>query len=197
MVNCKFNYIEKEEISETEKERLSEIHVQVFQDAVDSKAFRKFNNKLYTLKNNIQAAYNFVSSTNKKLGAKVASIQTEAPGRHKLSVDVLPVSKELQGVLFANIEDSDEVNYSLRIIELLSSNKVREPGKNFQGFLNDLKGASSQQIQLLKDTYSEGMSKGELIASLLANYGYSVEINTAKDKSHYAPDEAEVESQTG
>ena len=99
-MSCTFNYIEKQNISETEKIRLNEAHVQVFQDAVDSKAFRKFNNKLYTLKNNIQAAYNFVSSTNKKLGAKVASIQTEAPGRHKLSVDVLPVSKELQGVLF-------------------------------------------------------------------------------------------------
>lgn len=104
-MSCTFNYIEKQNISESEKSRLNEVHVQIFQDAVDSKAFRKFNNKLYTLKNNIQAAYNFVSSTNKKLGAKVASIKTSQPGQHFLSVNTLPLSKELQGVLFNEVEE--------------------------------------------------------------------------------------------
>lgn len=74
------------------------------------------------------------------------------------------------------------VNFNLKVIYSLLSNKVREPGKNFQGFLNDLRNVPKDQLQLLKDTYTQGMSKGELIASLLANYGYSIEINTAKDK---------------
>jgi hypothetical protein len=188
MVNCKFNYIEKEEISETEKTRLNEIHVQVFQEAVDSKAFRKFNNKLYTLKNNIQAGYNFVSSTNKKLGAKVASIQTSQPGQHFLSVNVLPVSKELQGVLFAN-EESPEVNYQLKVIALITKNidkikqwekQVQNPPVFWEKLQKDL-GIPKEQVTLLKAT--EGSNIEEKLVNFIANFSFTIEVNTAKENA--------------
>jgi len=187
-MSCTFNYIEKQNISETEKTRLNEIHVQVFQDAVDSKAFRKFNNKLYTLKNNIQAGYNFVSSINKKLGAKVASIQTSQPGQHFLSVNVLPISKEVQGVLFAN-EESPEVNYQLKVVALITKNidkikqwekQVQNPPVFWEKLQKDL-GIPKEQVNLLKET--EGSNIEEKLVNFIANYSYTIEINTSTQTS--------------
>lgn len=77
------------------------------------------------------------------------------------------------------------VDYKLKVINALQSDKVRQPNKNFQGFLNDLQkqGVPKEQLQLLQQEYKEGDNKEDLISTMLANYSYTIEINTSKDKS--------------
>lgn len=74
------------------------------------------------------------------------------------------------------------VDYKLKVINALQSDKVRQPNKNFQGFLNDLQkqGVPKEQLQLLQQEYKEGDNKEDLISTMLANYSYTIEINTAK-----------------
>lgn len=103
---CKFNYIQKQNISESEKDRLSEIHINVFTEALKSKAFRKFNNKLYPLRFNEQAAYAFVAKINSKYNANIASMEMEAIGKRKLKVNTLPLSNEIQIKLPDNINQN-------------------------------------------------------------------------------------------
>lgn len=77
------------------------------------------------------------------------------------------------------------VDYKLKVINALQSDKVRQPNKNFQGFLNDLQkqGVPKDQIELLNQVYQEGNSKEDLAIKLASNYSFSVEINTAKNQS--------------
>lgn len=76
----------------------------------------------------------------------------------------------------------EQINYQLRVINAIQSDKVRQPSKNYQGFINDLQkqGIPKEQIALVQANYKEGMTKDELAASLLADYTYTVEIETAK-----------------
>jgi hypothetical protein len=108
---CKVpNYIQKENLSLSEQERLSELNIQIFQEAVNSKSFRHNNGKLYSLKHNISLAYQFVSNINSRYNAKVASIETEAPGVHKLQVNVLPLTYlDKIETIIKNLESSGEL----------------------------------------------------------------------------------------
>jgi len=79
--------------------------------------------------------------------------------------------------------DNNKVNYQLKVIKALESDKVRKPKASIiQGFYNDLikQGVTNQQLDLIKDIYKDGMTKDELIANLLGSVSYTVEINTAK-----------------
>ena len=80
----------------------------------------------------------------------------------------------------------NKVDYSLKVINALQSDKVRQPNKNFQGFLNDLQkqGVPKEQLQILQQEYKEGDSKEDLAIRLASNYAFSVEINTAKQEGY-------------
>lgn len=97
---CKIDYIEKQPFSDSEKERLSSIHRSIFDRAKSSKAFRTFNDKLFTLKNEYNKATEFVYNTNNEYAAPITRIDTSAPGQHYLNVNVLPLAEEVQGQLF-------------------------------------------------------------------------------------------------
>lgn len=85
------------------------------------------------------------------------------------------------------------VNYNLRLISALRSDKVRQPSKNIEGFYNDLTkaGVPKDQINLLQAFDLTNKTKQELIEQLAVNYSYSVEINIAKE---YYEDEYQEES---
>lgn len=181
--NCEIKkYIEKLPLSQTEKERLNNIHNAIGKSAIESKAFRLYEGRIYARKFSYNKAVQFVSSINKQYNTTIAKLVQSLPNQHTLSVNVTSLSKEIQGKLFASTDtlSSNQIQYTLKVINALEDSKVREPNKNFQGFLNDLRNVPKDQLILIKNTYVEGMSKKDLIASLLTNYNYTVEINTAK-----------------
>lgn len=181
--NCEIKkYIEKLPLSQTEKERLNNIHNAIGKSAIESKAFRLYEGRIYARKFSYNKAVQFVSSINKQYNTTIAKLVQSLPNQHTLSVNVTSLSKEIQGKLFASTDTlpSNQIQYTLKAINALEDSKVREPNKNFQGFLNDLRNVPKDQLELIKNTYVEGMSKEDLIASLIANYSYTVEINTAK-----------------
>src|SRR5688572_9173055 len=123
---CKIDYIEKQSFSDTEKERLTNIHRSIFDRAKASKSFR-VSDKLYSLKNEYNKATEFVYNTNNEYAAPVTRIDTSAPGQHYLNVNVLPLSEEIQGQLFQieNIPTSVASKETLnRVKEALVKMKV-------------------------------------------------------------------------
>ena len=93
---CSIPYIESSPLSETEKSRLSEIHIQIFREAKESKAFREVDNRLQTIKSQYPKATEFVSQINTKYVTKVARLNSIGNGNSVLTVDVLPLTKEVQ-----------------------------------------------------------------------------------------------------
>jgi len=82
-----------------------------------------------------------------------------------------------------NIQFSQaEINYQLRAALALESPKVRQPKSNPQGFYNDLQkqGLPKDQIDIIKSLSPETKTKEELLTDLLANYSFTVEVQTAK-----------------
>jgi hypothetical protein len=81
---------------------------------------------------------------------------------------------------------SGTVNATLKIIDALEKiqRNVFSQDK-LQGWVNDLQkqGASSQQIELFKEVAKPGMTKDQIATSIAASYSYTVEINTAKNKT--------------
>ncbi len=100
MAECKINYIESQPFSNAEKERLSLIHQDIFKRAKDSKAFRAFDDRLFTLKNAYNKATTFIAGINDEYTAPITKVETVAPGQHVLNVNVLPLANEQQEVLF-------------------------------------------------------------------------------------------------
>ncbi len=97
---CSIGYIQKENLSEAEKLRLEDIHVNVFTRAKQSGFFRQFENKLYSIKQKYGEAVKWVNDLNKEHEVPISKLNQSAPGQHYLSVDVLPLSNEKQEVLF-------------------------------------------------------------------------------------------------
>ncbi len=92
---CKIPYIEKQPFSETEKNRLSDVHVKIFKQAKESKAFRASEDRLYSLKNLFSKATDFVAKTNDSYGFTISRLQKDKNGSF-LSVDVTPLAEEQQ-----------------------------------------------------------------------------------------------------
>lgn len=88
------------------------------------------------------------------------------------------------------IEDK-EVNYQLKVFKALNNPNVRnyDYSKNKgEGFYNDLikQGVPKDQVDLVRQYIVandiSSINKNDLLTSLLTNYSYTVEINTAKTK---------------
>lgn len=97
---CEIEYIREQQLSETEKLRLEEIHLDIFRKAKESKAFREIGGRFQALKQKYAAATAFVGVINSEKGAKVATLNSIGNGNAILSVNVLPLAKEQQEVLF-------------------------------------------------------------------------------------------------
>lgn len=94
---------------------------------------------------------------------------------------------------YYSLKPDSQVNYILKSANALQSDKVRNPKNNLQGFYNDLQkqGVPNQQIEIIKSLNPENKTKEELLTELLANYSYTVEINTAKEKEGLIKDGTE------
>src|SRR6185436_12967363 len=110
------SYINKTQLSDTEKDRLATIHNNVFKKAKESGSFRQFEGKLYTLKNNYQLGVSFINSTNKEYNSQIAKLNTKSPGQHYFSLNVLPLSVEKQGELFLQQNTQNPLKNELRSI---------------------------------------------------------------------------------
>lgn len=102
---CKIpKYIDSQPFSQTEKERLAGLNIDVFDMAVASNAFVKRDNKLFTRKNNYAAATQAIDKINKHFKVQVARLNkiasTKTSEQFILSVNVLPLTNEKQGGLF-------------------------------------------------------------------------------------------------
>ncbi len=118
---CKIDYIQKAELPEEEKLRLESLHTGIFTKAKESKAFRAFEGKYYTLKQNYGLGTQFVAQINNEFKGPVAKIVTPRPGQGYLSVNVLPVA-EKQGELFLQQYTPESVNFE----EMLKNNPLAE-----------------------------------------------------------------------
>lgn len=97
---CEISYIRQSQFSETEKQRLEEIHVSIFKQAKASKAFRETNNRLQAIKSKYADATAFVGEINNVNGAQITVLNSIGNGNAVLNVNVLPLSKEIQGNIF-------------------------------------------------------------------------------------------------
>lgn len=107
---CKIpKYIDKQPLSQTEKERLTGINTDIFDKAQASKAFRASDGMLFTLKSQFNKAAEFVGSMNKAYKAPVARLNkiaaTKSSEQFVLSVNVLPLSNEIQGELYMKMSE--------------------------------------------------------------------------------------------
>jgi hypothetical protein len=159
MSKCEIrSYIKKLPISETEQERLNLIHESIGNKAIKSKAFRKFEGKLYTKKFTYNKAIDFIANVNQEYNSPIAKIVQTSPSQHILSVNVLPLSNELQGSLF-NSEDTPQLvqdklrdkffgeNNTISSVEIL--NKIANSDHNLNKLAKHLiKYAEQNNVQI-------------------------------------------------
>lgn len=129
-MSCKISYIQNTTLDNLEKERLENIHVQLFAKAKDSKAFRNFDGKLYTLKNDYNKATEFIAQINNEVKAPVAKIIRGNVGQPFLSVNVLPLAQK-QGELFLQTPNIPSVETSPAVVKL-SKDLLTKIGVDYQ-----------------------------------------------------------------
>lgn len=90
---CKKDYIRDVVKDETEAKRLEQIHFEIGKKAEDSKLFRKEDDNLMLIKNKVKEGFSFIGKINTEYGKVIAKLPKTPSFRHKLSVNVLPLSK--------------------------------------------------------------------------------------------------------
>jgi len=96
-----------------------------------------------------------------------------------------------QGPVYYQLPEN-QVNYQLRIVTALQSDKVRQPKlNNLEGFFNDVQkqGIPSNQLDLLREIISEKQgefTKEDLIIDLLSEYSFTVKIGVTEDNTRKA-----------
>ncbi len=116
-------------------------------------------------------------------------------------LDIKKVGSELDEILGLAAQRQNEINYGLKATQILSSDRAKqvfEKGEKFDWDLNKI--LSELQIpkpqkELIKSFNTEDREK--IIANLLANYSYTVEINTAygETRINQLEDESIIEYQ--
>lgn len=177
---CNIPYIRQTKLPETEKSRLEDLHISIFEQARDSKIFRKVNDRFQTIKAKYAQATEFVGKINSQEGKPISSIKSIGNGNSVLSVNVLPLTEERIFLQKPNVE------YQLKSVNILQSPKAdevfRKGDKNnwtIDKILQELQVPKEQQ-ELIKSFNTR--NREEILTSLLANYSYTVEINTAKEE---------------
>jgi len=98
---CKKQYIRDVIKDQSEVDRLEEIHAKIGEEAKESKLFREEDGKLVLLKNKTKEGFSFIGKINEQYGKIIAKLPKIGNFRHKLSVNVLPLSKTgEQGSIF-------------------------------------------------------------------------------------------------
>src|SRR6478736_6605483 len=129
---CTIPYIQEQSLSETEKSRLESIHVDIFKQAKDSKAFREVDNRLQTVKSLYNKATEFVGKINSEYGP-VSRLNSIGNGNSVLSVDVLPLTNEKQEEIAFQLEEPIQSVASEDTIK-----KVKEVAKKMGVVLQDI-----------------------------------------------------------
>jgi hypothetical protein len=93
---------------------------------------------------------------------------------------IIPIDSKQGETLY-----EQKVDYNLKLVNALQKiqrNKFEQ--SKLQGWLNDLQkqGVSKYQLDLFKSEVKDGMTKDEIISNIIANYSYTVEVNTAKQE---------------
>ena len=74
------------------------------------------------------------------------------------------------------------INYTFRVIDALQKlQRGKFETSKLQGWINDLQkqGVPKEQLDMFKESAKDDMTKEQILASILANYSYSVEVNTS------------------
>lgn len=108
---CSIPYIDKQSLSETEKDRLKGIHITIIDKAKASGAFRG-KDQLLARKLGFGAATKVVGQLNQEYGKKVVTlVKVKSTGNTEqfaLKVNVLPLSNEQQGNLALRSTEQDD-----------------------------------------------------------------------------------------
>jgi len=107
-MSCKINYIQQQPITETEKSRLEDVHVGIFQEAKTSGAFRREGDRYVTLKQTYPKATEFIAQINERYQQIVATLPSIGAGKHSLNVNVTPLIEEKDGELFFQSEGVEQ-----------------------------------------------------------------------------------------
>jgi hypothetical protein len=107
-MSCKINYIQQQPITETEKSRLEDVHVGIFQEAKTSGAFRREGDRYVTLKQTYPKATEFIAQINERYQQIVATLPSIGAGKHSLNVNVTPLIEEKDGELFFQSEEIEQ-----------------------------------------------------------------------------------------
>lgn len=99
-MTCTIRYIEEQPFSQSEKERLTNIYIDVFDKAYASKIFRQAGERLVASKHGYAKALDVISKLNAEYGAGVVKlskiVSTGNTEQFALNVNVLPLSTEKQ-----------------------------------------------------------------------------------------------------
>src|SRR5688572_10276574 len=166
---CNIPYIREQQLSETEKSRLEEIHLDIFRKAKESKAFREINSRFQAIKSKYADATSFVGRINNENEAKVAELVSIGGGNAVLSVNVLPlmhiqhtdlVLQLPKGTIGDNVIFYDPASLSSKLKELASIKL------NKSGFNTDIP-ISSQKERMERIITNAGLSEGLKLGSIV------------------------------
>jgi hypothetical protein len=188
-------YIKNITSDENIREQLNNVHNDIFKRLHDSKLFHVWNNILFEHPNNISKindARRLVGSINNDYGTNVIGWTKTSTGRQHVYVNVknlLPryIDKPNQGKLF-NLKPN-QVNAGIKAIDILQSGKAKQVFDKGQKNKWDLTKSLTElaipkeQKQLIIDLGKT--NREEIITDLLANYSYTIEINTTNKQSLY------------
>jgi len=140
-----------------------------------------------------QSTVEIKSNFNKKLAIKIQeTLQNKYP-EIKLNITNNPIWEQGDNI-FNQQEFNKQLNYKLKVTELLMSPKgdeiFRKGDKNnwsIDKILQELQ-VPKQQQELIKSFNTR--NREEILTNLLANYSYTVEINTAKEVRTLSQNEA-------
>ena len=95
-MSCRIDYIYNSQVSQDEKSRLSDIHVDIFKKIQQSKNFIVRDGRLYSKKYLYHKAISDIAAVNLEQGVKVATLYKDELGRMYLHVNVLPLAESFK-----------------------------------------------------------------------------------------------------
>lgn len=147
----------------------------------------------YILKaNDLELAREFINNINKKFTDQVLV--------EKDNQFIIQAPQELINK-YLSAETKPEVNFELKAINILSSDKAKQVfdkgAKNnwaLDKILSELQ-VPKEQVDLIKSLSTS--NREEILINLAANYSYTIEINTAKATYNIEPEESEFYTDNG
>ena len=109
-MSCIVEYLKKENITESQKIILSEKHNSIWKELIDSKLFKKFNDKYYLTKvgDNVSKGISKIGEINKRLGVRVVK---SSDFDRKITVNVKPL------IVGDNLFNSNNIQFQKEITQ--------------------------------------------------------------------------------